>query len=87
MKPRELQRLLKATFKLNLHSCDGIDGLFRHCYRTCRRHFPYSVALWNEQLGTWVYYGSMEWNDVYREWILHRYNAPEIFAHEVKWGA
>lgn len=87
MKPKELQQLLKATFKLNLHSCDGIDGLFRHCYHTCKRHYTYSVGIWSERMGTWLYYGYMEWYEGNREWVLRRYNAPYIYAHEVRWGA
>lgn len=87
MNSRELQQLQRATFRLNLHSCDGIDALFRHCYHTCRRQYTYSVALWSEQLGAWVYYGSMEWCRGYGEWVLHRYESPEIYAHEIRWGA
>lgn len=87
MKPKELQQLLRATFKLNLHSCDGIDGLFRHCYHTCRRHYTYNVGIWSEKMGTWLYYGYMEWHEGNREWVLRRYNAHYIYAHEIRWGA
>lgn len=87
MKSRELQQLLKATFKLNLHSCDGIDGLFRHCYHRCQPYYTYNVGIWDEQMGTWLYYGYMEWHPTAREWVLRRYNAPFIYAHEVRWGA
>lgn len=87
MKPKELQQLQKATFKLNLHSCDGVESLFRHCYRTCNRYYTYSVSIWGEKMGTWLYYGFMEWSRDNREWVLRRYNAPYIYAHEVRWGA
>lgn len=83
MKPKELQQLQKAAFKLNLPSYDGIKGLFRHCYRTCNRNYTYSVAIWDEKIGTWLNYGYMEWNSNAHEWVLRRYQAPHIYAHEV----
>lgn len=87
MKPRELKKLLKATFRLNFRTCDGIDGLFRHCYHTCQRHYTYNVVIWSARQGTWLYYGYMKWYEGNREWVLRRYVTPDIYAHEVRWGA
>lgn len=87
MKPKELQQLIKATFRLNFRTCDGIDVLFRHCRQTCNRHYTYNVVIWSGKVGTWLYYGYMKWHKEDREWALHRYNEPHIYAHEVQWGA
>lgn len=78
-----INRLRESSFRLLLHECDGLRGLFTHCYRRCTRDFTYHVDLWDKGVGEWRPFGTFEWCDAVGEWILETNSGDFIWPSDV----